>query len=379
MPLRRLTRLSRIELESERDAARSHRSRSSTRCSPTDGCCGETVSDELADVAKSFTTPRRTVLLESAGQPVDGQRGRARGAGRAVPGPAVVDRPAGAHHRRRAARERRSAGQARRDRVLGADHGARRGRCRDLRRPACCASAVLDLPALPRTASAPNLAGGGPAVGVPPAGQGRAGARAGQPGRAGHRAGHRAGRGQAGRRRLPEQQGRLRGRAAGGGRPGRGRGRPRRRGRPSWSSSPRRRPAPEVRGAGRCGRRAGPPAAWPGSGWARASRRCSSVPSTRPPTTCSSPSPARRTRCPAPCPAAPRSRRCRRTRRKGRATGGVRCQRFLRGEDRLVLAWAGPAPGRAASAAGVPVQLPDVDQRRDASGTELPAPVAAVG
>jgi DNA gyrase subunit A len=64
---------------------------------------------------------------------------------------------------------------------------------------------------------------------------------------------------------------------------------------------------------------------------------------------------------------------------KGRATGGVRCQRFLRGEDRLVLAWAGPVPGRAASAAGVPVQLPDLDPRRDASGTELPQPVAAVG
>jgi DNA gyrase subunit A len=64
---------------------------------------------------------------------------------------------------------------------------------------------------------------------------------------------------------------------------------------------------------------------------------------------------------------------------KGRATGGVRCQRFLRGEDRLVLAWAGPAPGRAASAAGVPVPLPEPDERRDASGVELPAPVAAVG
>ncbi len=30
---------------------------------------------------------------------------------------------------------------------------------------------------------------------------------------------------------------------------------------------------------------------------------------------------------------------------KGRATGGVRCHRFLKGEDALVLAWAGPAPG----------------------------------
>jgi len=28
---------------------------------------------------------------------------------------------------------------------------------------------------------------------------------------------------------------------------------------------------------------------------------------------------------------------------KGRATGGVRCHRFLKGEDLLVLAWAGPA------------------------------------
>lgn len=30
--------------------------------------------------------------------------------------------------------------------------------------------------------------------------------------------------------------------------------------------------------------------------------------------------------------------------RKGRATGGVRCQRFLRGEDALAFAWAGPSP-----------------------------------
>ena len=37
---------------------------------------------------------------------------------------------------------------------------------------------------------------------------------------------------------------------------------------------------------------------------------------------------------------------------KGRATGGVRCHRFLKGEDTLVLAWAGPAPARAAAASG---------------------------
>ena len=33
--------------------------------------------------------------------------------------------------------------------------------------------------------------------------------------------------------------------------------------------------------------------------------------------------------------------------RKGRATGGVRCQRFLRGEEGLVFAWAGAVPARA--------------------------------
>ena len=36
---------------------------------------------------------------------------------------------------------------------------------------------------------------------------------------------------------------------------------------------------------------------------------------------------------------------------KGRATGGVRCHRFLKGEDTLVFAWA-PRPGGAAAASG---------------------------
>ena len=43
---------------------------------------------------------------------------------------------------------------------------------------------------------------------------------------------------------------------------------------------------------------------------------------------------------------------------KGRATGGVRCHRFLKGEDALVFAWAGTAPARAAAASGAPVELP---------------------
>ncbi|WP_030260817.1 DNA gyrase/topoisomerase IV subunit A [Streptomyces violens] len=64
--------------------------------------------------------------------------------------------------------------------------------------------------------------------------------------------------------------------------------------------------------------------------------------------------------------------------RKGRATGGVRCQRFLKGEDHLTFAWAGAAPARAADAKGSPVPLPDPDPRRDGSGVPLTKRVATV-
>ncbi|KNB51305.1 DNA gyrase/topoisomerase IV subunit A [Streptomyces caatingaensis] len=64
--------------------------------------------------------------------------------------------------------------------------------------------------------------------------------------------------------------------------------------------------------------------------------------------------------------------------RKGRATGGVRCQRFLKGEDCLVLAWAGATPARAAGPSGTPAPLPTPDPRRDGSGTPLTKPIAAV-
>jgi DNA gyrase subunit A len=64
---------------------------------------------------------------------------------------------------------------------------------------------------------------------------------------------------------------------------------------------------------------------------------------------------------------------------KGRATGGVRCHRFLKGEDTLVLAWAGPAPARGATEAGVPVELPAADGRRDGSGERVRQPLAALG
>jgi DNA gyrase subunit A len=64
---------------------------------------------------------------------------------------------------------------------------------------------------------------------------------------------------------------------------------------------------------------------------------------------------------------------------KGRATGGVRCHRFLKGEDTLVLAWAGPGPARGATSAGVPVDLPEPDGRRDGSGARIRQPVGSLG
>jgi DNA gyrase subunit A len=63
---------------------------------------------------------------------------------------------------------------------------------------------------------------------------------------------------------------------------------------------------------------------------------------------------------------------------KGRATGGVRCHRFLRGEDTLVLAWAGGEPARAAAANGVAVELPDASGRRDGSGLPATTAIAAI-
>jgi DNA gyrase subunit A len=62
---------------------------------------------------------------------------------------------------------------------------------------------------------------------------------------------------------------------------------------------------------------------------------------------------------------------------KGRATGGVRCHRFLKGEDSLVFAWAGPAPARAAASSGAPVELPEANGRRDGSGVPGSQPIAA--
>ena len=64
---------------------------------------------------------------------------------------------------------------------------------------------------------------------------------------------------------------------------------------------------------------------------------------------------------------------------KGRATKGVRCHKLRASEDEITLAWVGPGPVRGATAAGKPVTLPAPTDKRDATGTPPSAPVAAFG
>ncbi|MEJ7774376.1 MAG: DNA topoisomerase IV subunit A [Nocardioidaceae bacterium] len=63
---------------------------------------------------------------------------------------------------------------------------------------------------------------------------------------------------------------------------------------------------------------------------------------------------------------------------KGRSTSGVRCHRFLRGEDVLITAFAGATPALAAAANGSPVGLPVEAGRRDGSGVPAGQPISAI-
>ncbi len=66
-PLRRLTRYDRLELEREQDTLRAEIA-ALTEILESDALLRALVSDELAEVAKKFGTPRRTVLLEGGGE-----------------------------------------------------------------------------------------------------------------------------------------------------------------------------------------------------------------------------------------------------------------------------------------------------------------------
>jgi DNA gyrase subunit A len=64
---------------------------------------------------------------------------------------------------------------------------------------------------------------------------------------------------------------------------------------------------------------------------------------------------------------------------KGRATGGVRCQRFLKGEDSLIQAWLGPVPVIGVTESGVVVDLSGMTGRRDGSGNAITRQLAHLG
>ncbi|SJN23421.1 Topoisomerase IV subunit A [Microbacterium esteraromaticum] len=64
---------------------------------------------------------------------------------------------------------------------------------------------------------------------------------------------------------------------------------------------------------------------------------------------------------------------------KGRATAGVRAHSFLKGEDRLTLAWVGSAELRAVAPDGAARTLPAAGARRDASGQPLDAVIGSIG
>jgi len=64
---------------------------------------------------------------------------------------------------------------------------------------------------------------------------------------------------------------------------------------------------------------------------------------------------------------------------KGRATGGVRAHTFLKGEDVLALGWAGAAPATAVAPDGAVRTLPEAGAKRDASGTPLEGVIGSVG
>jgi DNA gyrase subunit A len=64
---------------------------------------------------------------------------------------------------------------------------------------------------------------------------------------------------------------------------------------------------------------------------------------------------------------------------KGRATGGVRAHKFLRNEDQIYFAWAGPIEAIALTADGKPTDLPEALAKRDASGTKSSGIIGSVG
>jgi DNA gyrase subunit A len=252
MPLRRLTRYSKLELDTEKAELETEIGKL-TAILDDEALLRRIVSDELAEVAKTYGTPRRTVLLESSGA--------ARTA--AVP-LEVTDDPCRVLMSSTGLLARTNGiepfgpgdARAKHDAIVSSIRSTARGQYglvtsggRLVRLEA------LDLPAVPTTASAPNLQGGAPDRGVRLAGAGRTGPGVDHDGSGLGRARARygVGRDQAGAARPPEQPGRVGDHPAG----------PRRRGGRSGRAGHRRRGAllhHERRAAAALHRRGGAPA-----------------------------------------------------------------------------------------------------------------------
>ena len=176
MPLRRLTKFSRIELEKEKSELE-RTIEELDAILADDALLRKVVSDELAEVAKTYGTPRRTVLLESAGTTVTS----------AATPLEVADDPCIAFLSSTGLLARSSndetpatgGGRTNHDVIVSAVRTTARGEVGVITsRGRLLKLGVLDLPALPAAANDPNLQGGLPLSEVLSARPGRAGAGA---------------------------------------------------------------------------------------------------------------------------------------------------------------------------------------------------------
>ena len=157
----RLTRFSRIELEKEQETLRREIEELEAILAD-EALLRKVVSDELAEVAKTYGTPRRTVLLESAGttvtatQPLRSRSPTTRASRSVVLSGLLArtssDEPLG-----------EGGGRANHDVVVSAVPTTARGEVGLVtRRGRLLKLSVLDLPGLPASANDPNLQGGYP-------------------------------------------------------------------------------------------------------------------------------------------------------------------------------------------------------------------------
>ena len=305
MPLRRLTKFSKIELDKEK-AELERTIEALDAILDDDHLLRRVVSDELAEVAKTFGTPRRTVLLESAGVAVASAAGSLE----------VADDPCFAYLSSSGLLARSSTdelptgdgGRANHDVIVSAVRTSARGEIGALTsRGRVVRLSVLDLPTLPASANHPHLQGGLPFDLVRSLAAGErvlalCALRADGPGLA---LGTRQG---VVKRVNPEVlgEGRVGGDRPQGRRRGRRRGRaPHRRPRSCASSAPT--PSCSTSAPPACARRGAAGAAWPASSSAPGSRSSGSARSSPTPRS-SSPPAARRPHCRARSPARSRSR-----------------------------------------------------------------------